>query len=181
MSDPGINGPMSEFERRAALLFAHAPSVQTLLGVDNSDDAMGKIYCSWDIEEEGDALPTVPVIFITPHYEAMRFSPSKNVDGPVGVSIHVTPPSEYADSKSNARKWFANLLGLACSEVLDLQGTQISGSSGTHMQMVKRETNLDGIIVTIWPCWADAAETSLPQSADGMQTLIAALELHLEP
>lgn len=180
MSDPGINGPMSEFERRAALLFAHCATVQELLEVADADEAMAAILIAWDFEDEGAEQPTAPVLFVSPHYEAMRISPEKNVDGPVYVTLIVTPPAEFRDTKANGRRWFANLFGEVCNEVCDLEGKPIAGSSGTHLRIVKHDTNTDGLMVTGWPCWADATDPLTLKDADGLPTLIAGLEMHLE-
>lgn len=179
MSDPGITGPISEFERRCRLLFAHAETVRELIGAASADAAMtgGKLLNVWDIEEEAE-LPVCPVIFVTPDYEHLRVSPEANVDGIVSVSFHVTGHDDYRDNKENARRWFANQVGTILAEITQLEGQSLSG--GTHLRFCRRDTNTDGFMMVCGPSWADSTNQFLPKGAGGLPTLVAAFDVHLE-
>lgn len=181
MSDPGVTGPLSEFERRCRLLFAHSATCRTLLGAADADEAMtgGKLLNVWDIEEtEEDSIPTCPVVFVTPDYDNIRVSPEANVDGLVMVSIHVTAHADHRDSKENARKWFANEVGTLMAEITELEGT--SFADGTHLRFVRRDTNSDGFMMICGPSWADQTNAFLPKGEDELPTLVSAFSVHLE-
>lgn len=180
MSEPAIEGPLSEFERRCRLLLAHSSTARALIGAASASAAMtgGKILSYWDAEEEVDA-PTCPVIFVTPQYDEMRFSPEANVDGMVTISIHAVAPEQYADSRENGRMWFRNQVGLILKEITELEGQSFGDS--THLRLCRRDDNIDGFMFACGPIWADSTNQLLPKSADGTtNTLIAAFEVHLE-
>lgn len=179
MSDPGIAGPISEFERRCLLLFAHSETVRELIGAADADDAMtgGKLLNAWDTEDGSDP-PTVPVIFIAPQQDEMRISPEANVDGMVRFSIHVACDENYRDTPANGRRWFANKVGELLTDLTRLEGHSFGGS--THLRIARRNSDSDGFIGICGPDWANEQDLTLPKDPDGNRTLIAAFEIHLE-
>jgi hypothetical protein len=181
MSEPAVEGPISEFERRCRLLFASSETARALIGAADADAAMtgAKILSYWDAEEQS-ATPTCPVIFVTPEWENVLFTPEANVSGIVFVSVHATSPGEHSDSRENGRRWFANQVGLILKEITELEGKPVGDS--TQLRICRQDTDTDGFMMRIGPSWADSTDQVLPKSGgDGTSpTLIAAFYLHLE-